>query len=125
MGAFCIYGVSRSICKANASKMVGPFDIELRRSLTAEEWASKRDALTDRMFAATKRRVKISPELDAPQFCRDWLAAGPENVRDTVVMVRGPKIDKHGREVKKDGVVVQTWLEYRAECERLGIEAFA
>lgn len=67
------------------------------------------------MFADATRRVKIGPELDAPQFCRDWLAVDPGHVKDAVIMVRGPKIDKHGNKVKRRGVTVETWLEYTAE----------
>lgn len=83
----------------------------------------KRDELADRMFKEATRRVKISPELDAPQFCLDWLAISPGEVREPVIMVRGPKLDKHGNPVKRNGVVVETWLEYVAECSRRNITA--
>lgn len=131
MGAFCVFGISRSLCKKAAEKKtltrerieVAPGERERFRDLSPAEWAVKRDELAERMFAESTRRVKISPELDAPQFCRDWLSTDPGHVRDTEIMVRGPKRDKHGNEVKKDGAVVETWLEYKAECERLGIKA--
>ena len=64
------------------------------------------------MFSASDKIVKISPELDAPQFCKDWIAAQPCQVKFTKIMFRGPKIDKHGATVMKLGHPVLTWLEY-------------
>ena len=125
MGAFCVFGISRTVCQAAAAKKVPPIDLETRKNLTPAEWAVRRDTLADQLFNEITRRVKISPELDAPQFCLDWIAADPAHVRDTVLMVRGPKLDKHGNRVIRDGVPVETWLDYRAECERLGIAAVA
>lgn len=125
MGAFCVFGVSHTLCKAAATKKTPSYDSKKKRNLSREEWAARRDELAEAMFAEAKRRVKISPELDAPQFCRDWLAVDREHVRDPVVMVRGPKMDKHGNVVKRNGAVVETWLEYASECARLGIEVGA
>lgn len=122
MGAFCVFGISRTVCKTTAARNL-PARLE-GRDLSPEEWGAERDKRADRLFADSTKRVKISPELDAPQFCRDWLSADPANVRDAVVMVRGPKIDKHGNEVMKDGAVVETWLEYEGECKRLKIAPF-
>ena len=83
----------------------------------------KRDALAEKMFKDATRRVKVSPELDTPQFCADWLAISPGEVREAVIMVRGPKRDKKGDVVKRGGAVVETWLEYVAECARRNITA--
>ena len=83
----------------------------------------KRDALAEKMFKDATRRVKVSPELDTPQFCADWLAISPGEVREAVIMVRGPKVDKNGSVVKRSGAVVETWLEYAAECARRNIPA--
>ena len=83
----------------------------------------KRDALAEKMFKDATRRVKVSPELDTPQFCADWLAISPGEVREAVIMVRGPKVDKNGTVVKRGGAVVETWLEYAAECARRNITA--
>lgn len=125
MGAFCVFGIGRTVCQAAAARKVPTIDLETRKNLTPAEWAVRRDALADQLFAEATRRVKISPELDAPQFCNDWIAADPSHVRDTVLMVRGPKLDKHGNRIIRDGAPVETWLDYRAECERLGIAAAA
>ena len=65
--------------------------------------------------------MKISPELDTPHFCIDWIAADPSHVRDTVLMVRGPKRDKAGNPVIKNGAPAETWLPYEDECKRLKI----
>lgn len=120
MGAFCVFGISRTLCKIAATKKTPTYDAKEKRDLSMEEWTARRDEMAEALFSDSTRRVKISPELDATQFCRDWLAVDPEHVRDTIVMVRGPKIDKHGNEVKKGGAVVKTWLDYASECERLG-----
>jgi hypothetical protein len=119
MGAFCVFGISRTVCKNTAARTTPTR--EGKEPVPIEEWSRRRDALAEKLFAINTRRVKISPELDAPQFCRDWLATDPSNVRDAVLMVRGPKRDKQGNEVKKDGAVVETWLEYEGECARLEI----
>jgi hypothetical protein len=66
----------------------------------------------DRLFEVTERQVRISPEFDAPQFCRDWIAAAPGEVKLTRLMCRGEKVDKHGAVVVRDGVPVLTWLPY-------------
>lgn len=125
MGAFCVYGISRTLCKAAASKKTPTYDAKEKRDIKLEEWAVLRDAMTEALYQQATRRVKISPELDTPQFCRDWLAIDPGHVRDTVIMVRGPKIDKNGAVVKRNGQTVETWLEYAAECKRLNIEVAA
>lgn len=85
----------------------------------------KRDALAEQMFKDATRRAKVSPELDTPQFCADWLAISPGEVREAVIMVRGPKRDKNGDVVKRGGAVVETWLEYAAECARRNIPVAA
>lgn len=123
MGAFCVFGISRTVCQAAAAKKVATFDIDTKRNLTPTEWAAKRDALANEMFEKGGRRVKISPELDTPHFCRDWIAADPTHVRDTVLMVRGTKRDKDGNEVMKNGAPTETWLPYADECKRRGIPA--
>jgi adenylate kinase family enzyme len=123
MGAFCVFGISRTVCQAAAAKKTPTQDG--KRNLTPVEWAARRDELAEQMFNQGGRRVKISPELDAPHFCRDWIAADPAHVRDTVLMVRGPKRDKHGNEVLKNGAPAETWLPYVDECKRLGIPVAA
>ena len=122
MGAFCIYGISRSVCRAAAEKKIISYDVQAKRNFSLVEWSDKCAALAEKLFAESARRVKVSPELDTPQFCRDWLAINPDQVRDPVVMVRGTKRDKEGKVMQRNGRVMETWLEYSAECARLGIE---
>lgn len=123
MGAFCVFGVSKGICKKQAEKKVETFvfevregsDKKVRRELPIAEWAQKVAAETDRLFAETEKVGKISPEFDAPQFCHDWIAADPSHVRSTKIMVRGEKIDKNGDVVIRDGAPVMTWVEYAGQ----------
>lgn len=112
MGAFCVFGVSRQICRKLAEKNVSVYDKETKRSLSAPEWGARVVAEADRVFDASEKQVRISPELDTPQFCRDWIAAAPGEVKLTRIMVRGPKVDKHGAMVLKEGIPVLTWLAY-------------
>jgi hypothetical protein len=117
MGAFCVFGVSRGNCRLTAEKKV-PTSVSdekgKNRSLSQEEWAARRDLLAARLFDEGARPVKVSPEFDAPQFCRDWLAVSPGEVRLARVMGRGPKIDKKGNPVVRGGAPVITWVEYAA-----------
>lgn len=88
-----------------------------RVGLSAPEWGALVAAETDRLFVESDKQVRISPELDAPQFCRDWIAAQPGEVRMTRLMCRGPKIDKHGAAVVRKGVPVLTWLPFDEKAE--------
>jgi hypothetical protein len=94
MGAFCVFGISRTNCRKTAEREVPT--VENKRSLDIAEWARRVAVRTEELFEVTIKRVKVSPELDAPQFCRDWLNAQPGEVKQAVVMYRGPKIDKQG-----------------------------
>ena len=112
MGAFCVFGVSRQVCRKLAEKSVPTFCPVQKRELTAPEWGARVAEEADRLFEQSEKQVRISPELDAPQFCRDWISASPRDVKLTRIMVRGPKVDKHGAVVMKDGVEALTWLPY-------------
>lgn len=119
MAAFCVYGVSRSQCRKQAERDTKTFVFDEegnRRELTVQEWGNRVRAATERLFALASaepaKRAKISPEFDAPQFCRDWIAASPGEVAHTMIMYRGPKVDKRGAVVMRLGQPVLTWLEY-------------
>ena len=114
MGAFCVFGVSRQVCRKLAEKAVKTYVVEnnRRRELSVTDWGVLVRAEADRLFAESDKQVRISPELDAPQFCRDWIAAQPDDVRLTKLMCRGAKIDKHGAVVTRLGAPVLTWLPY-------------
>lgn len=112
MGAFSVYGISKGLCKLAATKKTPSWDKEEKRLLSMEEWSARRDTLAAQLFADGARLTKVSPEFDAPQFCRDWLAVAPGEVRLARVMVRGPKVDKNGKPVMRGGGQVLTWLEY-------------
>jgi hypothetical protein len=106
MGAFCVFGVSKGLCKHKAARKIPTFvvvDKNTKRELSPVEWAARRDAHAAKLFDEADRPVKVSPEFDAPQFCHDWLAVSPGEVKLARVMVRGPKIDKKGNPVVRGG----------------------
>lgn len=113
MPAFCVYGISKSTCRAIAEKKVQTVG-QGGRTLTISEWGGLRDQMAANLFDTLDRRVKVSPEFDAPQFCHDWLAVNPSHVKLPVIMVRGAKTDKNGEPVLRNGVPVMTWLEYES-----------
>lgn len=103
MGAFCVFGISKGLCKLKAERKVPTFDKDAKRELSPMEWAVRRDAHAAKLFEEAVRPMRISPEFDAPQFCHDWLAVSPGEVKLARVMVRGPKIDKNGNPVVRGG----------------------
>lgn len=109
MSAFCVFGVSKSICKKTAERKIA-----VTEKITIEQWAKKRDEMAEALFDGDARRVQISPKFDAPQFAEDWINSARHEVRDCVIMVRGEKVDKHGGPIIKGGVPVMTWVEYDA-----------
>lgn len=122
MTAFCVFGISKSLCKKAAEKKIETFEYvdgegaftgkSVRRSFSIQEWAIKRDDLAAALFAEGDRRTQISPKFDAPQFARDWIESARSEVRDCIIMARGEKVDKHGGPIIKGGVPVMTWIEY-------------
>lgn len=113
MGAFCVFGISRAACQKKAEKVV-PVKVPGAggRSYSPVEWGGLVREAAVRLFEEATRRERISPELDAPQFCRDWLAAQPGEVREAVIMCRGQKFDKGGAPVMRKGAPVMTWLVF-------------
>lgn len=118
MGAFCVFGVSRAVCLAHAAKATPVFetiDGNKKRYLTVTEWGGRRDALARQLFETTTKVEKISPELDSPAFCRDWLAVAPSQVRDTKIMARVAKEGLDGKPIMRKGTPVLTWAEYQPQ----------
>jgi hypothetical protein len=114
MGAFCVFGVSRTHCRKQAEKNIPTYSGAgpTRRERTASEWGGLVAAETSRLYDESIKQVRISPELDAPQFCRDWIDAAPDEVKLTKIMCRGDKIDKHDAVMMRQGAPMQTWLDY-------------
>jgi hypothetical protein len=114
MGAFCVFGMSRTLARSKAERkvptMVG--DGKERRALPIADWAALVRAKAEEIFDGAEKAERISPEFDAPQFCRDWIAVAPNEVRLTKIMVRGPKVDETGKRVLRNGAPVMTWHEY-------------
>lgn len=121
MGAFCVFGVSRSACRALAAKQQ-PTEIPGGggRHYTPIEWGKLRDQLAVRLFETVTKVERISPEFDAPQFCRDWISVNPNEIRLAKIMVRGGKVGKDGEPLLRKGQQVFGWIEYLVEeaaCE--------
>lgn len=115
MGAFCIYGISYSDCLAVAEKKVSATEFVGKdewRNLSLAEWAEKRDRVAKELFENGTRLTRVSPEFDAPQFCKDWLAINPANVRNAELRVWGGKKDANGEPVLRKGKPVITWVKY-------------
>jgi hypothetical protein len=114
MGAFCVFGMSRTLARQKAEKKVPTMigEGKERRPLTPFEWGQLVQAKGAEIFDSAEKVVKISPEFDAPQFCRDWLAVSPGEVKLARIMVRGPKTDESGKPVLRNGAPVMTWHEY-------------
>ena len=106
MGAFCVFGVSRSACRTEAERKIVAHD------MTLSQFAAARDALAEKLFEEAVKAVRISPEFDAPQFAHDWMAVSPNEIKLAKVMVRGPKFDGGGKPIKRNGTPVMTWHEY-------------
>lgn len=69
-------------------------------------------AEAERLFEASDKAVRISPEFDAPHFCRDWFEVAPAQVKLACIMVRGPKVDDAGQPVLRKGKPVIGWVPY-------------
>lgn len=93
MGAFCVFGISKSQCLAKASKEVVEWEGSATGAvfLSPIEWGRRRNLRAAELFASLEKVEKISPEFDAPQFCRDWIDTNPSEVRMTKIMVRGAR----------------------------------
>jgi hypothetical protein len=112
MGAFCVFGVSKTLCKEKVARKLPT--LHKGRELSPAEWGALRDQEAERLFAELDKPVKISPEFDAPQFCRDWLAISPSEVRMARIMARVQKKDDFGKPIMRKGQPVMTWAEYEA-----------
>lgn len=114
MGAFCVFGISKSLCRSKAEKKI-PTVVGIgkdARHLSIEEWLREVRIQAESMFLTEQKLVKISPEFDAPQFCRDWVSVAPSEVRMARIMVRAQKLDDEGNPVLRKGTPVMTWADF-------------
>lgn len=100
MGAFCVFGISRALCLVQASKRQPTFIPGAGgRHYTVAEWAQLRNQLAEDLFLNSTKVERISPELDAPHFCQDWIDVNPAELRLAKIMVRGGQ----GRQKRRPG----------------------
>jgi len=55
MGAFCVFGVGRQVCRKTAEKNVPTRCPESKRALTAVEWGGRVTEETERIFATSEK----------------------------------------------------------------------
>ena len=106
MGGFVVYGVSRMACRKKAEAATPVLH------QTVVEWDTKVRELAEKHFDESDKKVRISPELDRPRFCEDWIADGAGQVKLTQIMCRGERIEKHGAVTIKGGQPVMTWIPF-------------
>jgi hypothetical protein len=114
MGAFCVFGVSKSLCRPRAEKKI-PTVVGIgkdARHLSIEEWSHEVKIQAESLFLTEQKLAKISPEFDAPQFCRDWFSVAPSEVRMARIMVRAQKLDENGKPVMRKGAPVMVWADF-------------
>lgn len=120
MSAFCVFGISKSICKKQADKKQEEFEVRgagpsrpgERYYFSVLEWGAKRNELAEKIFTESEKISQISPKFDSPQFCFDWINSAKSEVRNCVIMCRMPKVDKNGGPIIKGGIPVMGWHEY-------------
>lgn len=114
MTSFCVFGVSKQLCRQKAERKIPTFIMKERKriDLTPVEWGALVAKAAAELFDTIDKQAKISPAFDAPQFCHDWLRVSPSEVRLTKIMVRKPKLDERGKPIMRKGAPVLSWHEY-------------
>lgn len=110
MSAFCVFGTSRSVAKARATKRVEESVRVKKLKLTPEQFEAEVAEVAAAIFKKSGR-VKISNLFDAPQFANDFIRAGVSADHICRAHVRA-RIDS-GEINKKTGKPRMTWTEYR------------
>ena len=59
MGAFCVFGVSRQVCRKQAEKTVPTIDKDTRRALSAAEWGARVIEEGNQIFEKSEKLVRI------------------------------------------------------------------
>ncbi|USE78942.1 hypothetical protein NDR89_20105 [Cupriavidus gilardii] len=109
MSAFCVYGMSFTLALKRAEKKVSSV------GLSMEDWRKQVHDAAEQILLSAKP-TQVSPTFDAPQFAQDWIevAERTSRVHAPRVMVRAPKVDKHGNVVKdkRTGLPALGWKPY-------------
>ncbi|WP_009522296.1 hypothetical protein [Imbroritus primus] len=115
MGGFCVFGVSKTACKDRARRNTKTYSPTLKRELTIREFENLVSEKADALFAGDAKPKQISPEFDAPQFCREWIevALRDGSIRSASVMARKQKVDGNGKPVHgRAGRPLFVWAPY-------------
>lgn len=72
MSTYAVFGMTMSRARENASKIVEPYNVKLRRQKTLDELTAEIAAKVDEIMAST-RCVQVSDTFDAPQFADEFL----------------------------------------------------
>lgn len=94
MGAFVVFGSSRTAAKKKAEReVIYGFDKKLNRMISLAEWRDRVEARAKEIFG-TAKESPISPEFDAPQFCEDWIRIAKNSIRGECIKKRITEIDE-------------------------------
>lgn len=109
MSAFCVYGMTLPVALKRA-------EAKLRdSSISVEEWSAKVREVAEAILTQGAP-TQVSPTFDAPQFAKDWIevARRTSRISGAKVMVRKPKVDKHGNGIvsKSTGLPALGWAPY-------------
>jgi hypothetical protein len=115
MSGFCVFGVTRQDCLKRARAKVRTIDPKTKKELSPAEWAERVQVVADELFNIAKSK-QISPAMDSPQFCVDWIDVGERTgqIRGAKIMAKGKKVDAKGRERTRKGIPVIGWVPYEA-----------
>lgn len=103
-GAFAVFGRSRRKCRESAERTLdAKFLKDEKRFQTMAEWLIDVQAKADKSFER-KTRIRISPEFDTPDFCRDWIELAKDEIR--LPEIRHKKVEIIGNKSKT------TWTPY-------------
>ncbi|MBB2928356.1 hypothetical protein [Paraburkholderia silvatlantica] len=116
MSAFCVFALSLPVARERAAKRVDTVDPITRRPYSEEEWRQKVEEAAQVIYAKMTP-VQVSPALDAPQFCEEWieLARKTGHYDAFAIKCRGVARDKKGapKLSKTTGAELITWVAYK------------
>lgn len=106
MSAFKVYGVSYKKCLERARKKTSS------EGLTPGEWEEECKKNADSLFASSKP-VAISTAMDAPKFCREFIALCDPDHHRCLSVYAYQKTKGTVQSGKRKGMPRYAWLPYK------------